>query len=86
MCCRIYIYNMYILSYLTQDILWYLFFFLIRDSVVDFAKLLAEQVDNKLTRHYELDENSKKKVPFISLLLTCSLFLLASVSFSLSRL
>lgn len=32
-----------------------------KDSVSDYAKLLAELVDNKLGRHYELDENSKKK-------------------------
>ncbi|TSL61140.1 Syntaxin-binding protein 3 [Bagarius yarrelli] len=32
-----------------------------KDSVGDYAKLLAELVDNKLARHYELDENSKKK-------------------------
>lgn len=37
--------------------------------MADYAKLLAELVDNKLARHYELDDSSKKKVAFISLLL-----------------
>ncbi|KAF4078502.1 hypothetical protein AMELA_G00199810 [Ameiurus melas] len=32
-----------------------------KDSVSDYAKLLAELVDNKLARHYELDDSSKKK-------------------------
>ncbi|XP_027016064.1 syntaxin-binding protein 3 [Tachysurus fulvidraco] len=32
-----------------------------KDSVLDCTKLLAELVDNKLVRHYELDDSSKKK-------------------------
>ncbi|XP_017342535.1 syntaxin-binding protein 3 isoform X1 [Ictalurus punctatus] len=32
-----------------------------KDSVADYAKLLAELVDNKLARYYELDDSSKKK-------------------------
>ncbi|XP_051947863.1 syntaxin-binding protein 3-like [Xyrauchen texanus] len=32
-----------------------------KDSALDYAKKLAEVVDNKLARHYELDDNSKKK-------------------------
>ncbi|KAK3518805.1 hypothetical protein QTP70_014889 [Hemibagrus guttatus] len=32
-----------------------------KDSVMDYAKLLAELVDNKLAHHYELDDSSKKK-------------------------
>ncbi|MCI4387776.1 hypothetical protein PGIGA_G00078080 [Pangasianodon gigas] len=32
-----------------------------KDSVMDYAKLLAELVDKKLARHYELDDSDKKK-------------------------
>ncbi|XP_066527998.1 syntaxin-binding protein 3 [Hoplias malabaricus] len=32
-----------------------------KDTTLDYAKILAELVDNKLARHYELDENGKKK-------------------------
>uniref|UniRef100_A0AAR2M109 Syntaxin binding protein 3 n=1 Tax=Pygocentrus nattereri TaxID=42514 RepID=A0AAR2M109_PYGNA len=32
-----------------------------KDSTLDYAKILAELVDNKLARHYELDDNGKKK-------------------------
>ncbi|XP_058266061.1 syntaxin-binding protein 3 isoform X1 [Hemibagrus wyckioides] len=32
-----------------------------KDSVKDYAKLLAELVDKKLARHYELDDSNKKK-------------------------
>lgn len=30
------------------------------------AKILAELVDTKLARHYELDDNETKKVRFLS--------------------
>lgn len=33
-----------------------------RESGVDYAKWLAEMVDTKLARHYELDDGDKKKV------------------------
>lgn len=33
-----------------------------RDSNLDNAKTLAELVDNKLARYYELDDSGKKKV------------------------
>lgn len=33
-----------------------------RDSSMENAKVLAELVDNKLARHYELDDGGKKKV------------------------
>ncbi|KAI5609208.1 syntaxin-binding protein 3 [Silurus asotus] len=32
-----------------------------KDSGLDYAKMLAELVDQKLARHYELDDDSKKK-------------------------
>uniref|UniRef100_A0A672TC15 Syntaxin-binding protein 3-like n=1 Tax=Sinocyclocheilus grahami TaxID=75366 RepID=A0A672TC15_SINGR len=32
-----------------------------KDSALDYGNKLAELVDNKLARHYELDDNSKKK-------------------------
>uniref|UniRef100_A0A673I9T1 Syntaxin-binding protein 3-like n=1 Tax=Sinocyclocheilus rhinocerous TaxID=307959 RepID=A0A673I9T1_9TELE len=32
-----------------------------QDSALDYGNKLAELVDNKLARHYELDDNSKKK-------------------------
>ncbi|XP_060793685.1 syntaxin-binding protein 3 [Neoarius graeffei] len=32
-----------------------------KESVVDYAKLLAELVDKKLAQHYELDDGNKKK-------------------------
>lgn len=35
---------------------------LCRDSDLNYGKKLAELVDNKLARHYDLDDNSKKKV------------------------
>ncbi len=35
---------------------------LCRDPNLDYGKKLAELVDNKLARHYELDDISKKKV------------------------
>lgn len=38
------------------------FFVLCRDSALGYGKQLAELVDNKLARHYELDDNSKNKV------------------------
>lgn len=34
------------------------------------AKTLAELVDNKLARHYELDDSGAKKVRFLQRLLT----------------
>lgn len=36
--------------------------FVSRDSNVENAKIFAELVDDKLARHYELDDSGKKKV------------------------
>lgn len=61
---------------------FYYLLFSCRDSVKDYAKLLAELVDNKLARHYELDDSSKKKVAFIffHLILSGSSLLFLSLS------
>ncbi len=39
-----------------------LFSVLCREANLDYGKKLAELVDNKLARYYELDDDSKKKV------------------------
>lgn len=42
--------------------LWFTMCMSTRDGNMDNAKTLAELVDNKLTRHYQLDDDGKKKV------------------------
>lgn len=56
--------KIYFLS-ITKFIFIYIFLTSTRDGNMENAKILAEFVDNKLSRHYELDDSGAKKVRFL---------------------